>query len=60
MLAERFPGHVPAPLALEPERGWFLLPGVRGASAGAPLDVRCEVLTRFAGLQRRAADQAAS
>ena len=26
MLAERFPGYVPAPLAVEPERGWFLLP----------------------------------
>ena len=25
-LAERFPGYVPAPLAVEPERGWLLLP----------------------------------
>jgi hypothetical protein len=60
MLAERFPGYVPAPLAVEPERGWFLLAEFEELVGwGAPLDVRCEVLARFAGLQQRSADQAA-
>ena len=43
MLAERFPGYVPAPLAVEPERGWFLL---EEFSAGGCLDRRLEVLER--------------
>jgi hypothetical protein len=60
MLAERFPGYVPAPLAVEPERGWFLLSEFEELVGWRPpLDVRREVLTRFAGLQHRSADQAA-
>jgi hypothetical protein len=60
MLAERFPGYVPAPLAVEPERGWFLLAEFEELVGWRPpLDVRREVLTRFAGLQRRSADQTA-
>jgi Phosphotransferase enzyme family len=60
MLAERFPGYVPEPLAVEPDRGWFLLPEFQELVGWrAPLDVRCEVLARFAGLQRRTADQTA-
>jgi phosphotransferase family enzyme len=56
-LAERFPGYVPAPIVLEPERGWLLLPAF-GELFGwdAPLETRCEMLSRFAGLQRRTAD----
>jgi hypothetical protein len=60
MLAERFPGYVPAPLAVEPERGWFLLAAFEEQIGWrAPLEVRCEVLSRFAGLQRRSAEQTA-
>lgn len=58
MLAERFPDYVPVPLAVERERGWFLLeefPELIGWRP--PFGVRCEVLARFAGLQRRSADQ---
>ena len=54
-LAERFPGYVPVPLALEPERDWMLLPELELVSWGAPLETRCEMLRRFAGLQRQAA-----
>jgi hypothetical protein len=59
-LAARFPGYVPAPIAIEPERGWLLLPAF-GELFGwdAPLETRCEMLRRFAGLQRRTADLAA-
>ena len=41
MLASRFPGYVPAPLAVEPERGWMLLPDF-GELIGwqAPLEVQ--------------------
>ena len=59
MLASRFPGYVPAPVAVEPERGWMLLPAFDELIGWrAPLEVRCEVLARFAGLQRRSAAQA--
>lgn len=53
-LAELFPGHVPAPLAVEPEEGWFLLADL-GEPVGwdAPLDARIEMVRRFAMLQRR-------
>ena len=54
-LAERFPGYVPVPLALEPERDWMLLPELELVSWGASLETRCEMLRRFAGLQRQAA-----
>ena len=53
-LAARFPGYVPAPLAVGAERGWLLLAEfdeVVGWSA--PLETRRELFSRFAGLQRR-------
>ncbi len=50
-LAERFPAHVPAPLAVEPGRGWMLFDEFELAGWDAPLDVRCELFRRFAGLQ---------
>ena len=60
MLAERFPGYVPAPLAVEAERGWFLLAEFQELVGWRPpLDVRCEMLRRFAGLQRRTTEQTA-
>jgi Ser/Thr protein kinase RdoA (MazF antagonist) len=56
-LAERFPDHVPAPLAVEPEHGWILFPELHELFAfmGTSLDVRCEMLRRFAKLQRESA-----
>ena len=55
-LAERFPGYVPAPLAVEPERGWLLLPEFDELfDWDAPLETRAEALRRFAGMQRRSA-----
>jgi hypothetical protein len=56
-LAERFPGFVPAPSAVEPEQGWLLLPAFEELFRWeAPLAMRCEALRRFAGLQRRTAE----
>lgn len=53
-LAGRFPDHVPAPLAVEPERGWLLLPEFDELlDFDAPLAVRQESLRRFAHLQRQ-------
>ena len=53
-LAERFPNHVPAPLAIDPERGWLLLSAFDELFGwDAPLGIRQEALRRFAGLQRR-------
>jgi hypothetical protein len=59
MLSSRFPGYVPAPLAVEPEQGWMLLPEL-GELIGwtAPLEFRRAMFERFATLQRRSADQA--
>ena len=54
-LAERFPAHVPAPLAIEPERGWMLFAEFDLAGWDAPLELRCEVFRRFAGLQLQTA-----
>jgi hypothetical protein len=59
MLAERFPGYVPEPIAIERERGWFLLRAFDELVGWEPpLDVRRAVFSRFAGLQRRSAEQA--
>ena len=56
MLAGRFPGYVPAPLAVEPERGWFLLPEFDDLLGwDPPLEVHEELFRRYAGLQRRSA-----
>ena len=52
-LAERFPGYVPAPLAVEPEHGWLLFAEFDVVGWGEPLETRCELFRRFAGLQRR-------
>ena len=57
MLAERFPGYVPAPLAVEPERGWFVLPAFDDLIGwDLPLGLHEELFRRYAGLQRRSAD----
>jgi Phosphotransferase enzyme family len=57
-LAERFPGHVPAPVSVDAERGWILLEPFEVVGWSAPLDVRCELFRRFAGLQLRTAELA--
>ena len=55
-LAELFPGQVPAPVAFEPDEGWFLLPDLGDEVGwGAPLETREEMFRRFARLQRRSA-----
>jgi hypothetical protein len=55
-LARLFPDHVPAPLAVDPERGWMVLPGF-GAKLGwdAPLEAVEAVARTFAGMQAEAA-----
>ncbi len=55
-LAERFPGLVPRPVALEAARGWLLFEPFEVVGWGASLDVRCELFRRFAGLQVRTAE----
>ena len=56
-LAERFPDHVPMPLAIEPEAGWLLLPQFDELfSWRAPPEVHREALRRFAALQRRSSE----
>jgi hypothetical protein len=54
-LAERFPGYVPAPLALAPEQGWLLLPAFTElfTTRATPLETRRQAFRRFAELQRR-------
>lgn len=53
-LAARFPGYVPAPLAVEPERGWLLLAEFEELFGWSePLETRRELFSRFAALQRR-------
>jgi fructosamine-3-kinase len=51
-LARLFPGHVPAPLAVDSQRRWMLLDDL-GPELGwdAPPEVRGEVLRVFAGMQ---------
>jgi hypothetical protein len=57
-LANLFPGQVPAPLAVEPGRGWMVLADF-GPEVGweAPLEVVEEVARAYAGMQVRAAGQ---
>jgi hypothetical protein len=52
LLAELFPEHVPAPLAVERERGWIATPDF-GPELGweAPVPVREEALRQYAALQ---------
>lgn len=53
-LSELFPDDIPAPLAVDGQRRWMLLPDL-GPEIGwqAPVEVREEVLRAFAGLQIR-------
>jgi hypothetical protein len=55
-LARLFPDNVPAPLAVDPERGWMVLAGF-DAKLGwdAPLEVVAEVARTFARMQVEAA-----
>jgi len=54
-LAGLFPGQVPAPLAVEPERGWMVLADF-GEEVGweAPLEVVAEVARTYARIQVKA------
>jgi hypothetical protein len=54
-LARRFPGYVPTPVALDRERGWLLFEPFDVLGRRVPLDERCELFRRFAGLQLRTA-----
>jgi hypothetical protein len=55
-LAGLFPDHVPAPLAVDPERGWMVLPGFRTElDWSASLEMVEEVARTFAGMQAEAA-----
>lgn len=57
LLAARFPGYVPRPLVVEPERGWILFEPFDVLGWEVPLDVRCELFRRFAGLQLRTSER---
>ena len=51
-LAERYPRHVPAPLRIDRERGWMLLPDFgRELGWAAPIERREEALRAFGQLQ---------
>ena len=53
-LAALFPGYVPVPLAVDPERGWLVLAEFDELLGWSePLETRRELFRRFAGLQRR-------
>ncbi|MGH2593013.1 MAG: phosphotransferase [Anaerolineae bacterium] len=52
LLAERYPRHVPAPLCIDRERGWMLLPDFgRELGWDAPIERRAEALRAFGRLQ---------
>ncbi len=56
-LAQRFPGYVPAPLAVEPQHGWMLLAAFEELfDFDSPLEIGKEALRRFAVLQLRTAE----
>ncbi len=56
-LAQRFPGYVPAPLAVEPQHGWMLLAAFEELfDFDSPLEIGEEALRRFAELQLRTAE----
>jgi hypothetical protein len=60
-LAERFPGHVPAPVAVDAARGWMLLPAFGDLLDWHPsLELHQELFRRFAGLQRRTVELTAA
>ena len=50
-LAERFPGRVPAPVAVEGDRGWILFEPFEVVGWSAPVELQSELLRRFAALQ---------
>jgi hypothetical protein len=52
-LAERFPGFVPEPVAVDPERGWILFEPFELLGWGIALEPRRELYRRFAELQVR-------
>lgn len=52
-LAARFPGQVPAPVAVEPDRGWILFEPFDVLGRDAAPALRRELFGRFARLQRR-------
>jgi hypothetical protein len=55
-LAGLFPDHVPAPLAVDAERGWMVLPGFRARlDWDASMEMVEEVGRTFAGMQVEAA-----
>jgi len=56
-LAERFPGYVPAPVAVDAKRGWMLLPELGGLlDWEPPLELHQELFRRYAELQQRSVD----
>lgn len=56
-LSQRYPEHVPTPLAVDRERDWMLLPEFGPLVGwGAPLPRRAEMLRRFGQLQVDAGD----
>jgi len=60
-LATRFPGYVPEPVALDPDRGWILFEPFDALGWDEPLETRRKLFRRFAELQvRSAGDTAAS
>lgn len=52
-LSRRLRGSVLSPVAVEASRGWMLTEPFEVVGWDAPLDVRCEIFRRFAGLQVR-------
>jgi hypothetical protein len=54
-LAERFPGFVPAPVAVDAERGWLLFEPFEVVGWDASVETRRDLFRRFAGLQIRTA-----
>jgi len=58
-LASLFPEFVPAPVAIDASRGWLALPDF-GVEVGrdAPLDVKIDIIRRFAQLQIASAKHA--
>lgn len=58
LLAELTPGHVVAPLAVEPERGWLLTPDAGrtlGEDKDTDIDTWVRVVVEWAQIQRRLA-----
>lgn len=55
-LAGRFPAYIPAPVAIEPDRAWMLLPAFDDlVPDSSPIATRRQVFARFGELQRASA-----